>query len=1017
MSDKKFVNAALDRYFTTLTSQISAGDELKSAVNDLLARKESPDAQKPGNLDEWDDLDQSYISIKLQNAFSEIENRAVTLENNVMKLRTREKETFWLETSAEEVITLVFALVKELHQYHKAVADCLAPLVEYSVYRERYPTKYEMKECSSVPVTWKAVNEVNRSLRYGYGLSKEDLASILSWKHGEDLSESTRKALNQRVDSLIQTYKERLSNLDTCEVDVPIAFQLYPLVLQDILKDCCSPVESIAAVGQIMPDKKEDLDTLILREIPRIQLKIGDDVHEVASPGKAFENTKQKMHAVRHLVTKAFKSQRHQVSKEQLDLFSLKVLATACISVANASSRTAVLMAFGKANLIQVKPSSVKLDDQLAQINLDNRSIVIEVPSQWCLVEDSVLLGSLPRDINCTMPIAIVDTVYRGSFDIKAEIEKRAQSLPLVRIQRCSGMMKNQDKKDQPSKGIRKRLSRATHKLFNRRSTSGIPQKTSPKMSSARDHVVTSAGIVNLAANILDNDKDIGDMDVASKSGAESNDPVPPPRPRRKARKKRKSENARKQQREIEEAKHDPKWFSSCRKLQAPEPVQNKMASNSLSVASFEELQEVIDFLSGSSTSSLCLSQQLDADKGGLKRSVATKQAQSTLGIDDKGKISPSDSGIGSTMSMRSHASVASISTFSSLDKATNNHAGMLKTGISDENSRIILNKDGKLQIESSCEDENDNDDDEDDEGCTIALENKLAFEAHEDDSRFEDAEVEHYIRKSSSCLQLVGERGRKLKGASEDPCKTPTVTPTSSMSSENDKETSVQDVIDDLKAMGFQNSDLDATSCQNEVEGDGDQQKGLHEACCRRATSEAEPDVESAVASDHHSYDADGSEESEESNPQPDEQPKAFPSNSLRGSTESLYYSAWELNEFATDNEANSKEQAATKIDHQTDSFFSDGLKETGLKESGLKETGITESGLSEILEYPESLQECEQQPPDMLYQHFNPRTIEVKQFSEQFSIAPTLASTRKTVAMNNRQDSCITTKYVGPP
>ena len=44
---------------------------------------------------------------------------------------------------------------------------------------------------------------MNRSLRYGYGLSKQDLAGILSWMHGEDLSESARKTLNLKVDGLI----------------------------------------------------------------------------------------------------------------------------------------------------------------------------------------------------------------------------------------------------------------------------------------------------------------------------------------------------------------------------------------------------------------------------------------------------------------------------------------------------------------------------------------------------------------------------------------------------------------------------------------------------------------------------------------------------------------------------------------------------------------------------------------------------------------------------------------------
>ena len=57
---------------------------------------------------------------------------------------------------------------------------------------------------------------------------------------------------------------------------------------------------------------------------------------------------------MRDLVSGVIQSQKVAVNKEQLDLFCLRVLATACVSVSNAASRTAVLMAFGKANLVSL---------------------------------------------------------------------------------------------------------------------------------------------------------------------------------------------------------------------------------------------------------------------------------------------------------------------------------------------------------------------------------------------------------------------------------------------------------------------------------------------------------------------------------------------------------------------------------------------------------------------------------------------------------------------------------------
>ncbi len=213
------------------------------------------------------------------------------------------------------------------------------------------------------------------------------------------------------------------------------------------------------------------------------------------------------------------------------------------------------------------------------------------------------------------------------------------------------------------------------------------------------------------------------------------------------------------------------------------------------------------------------MSQPLDGDKSNLRKTVASKDVHSTLAIDDQGKVSPSDSGIGSTMSMRSHPSVGSISGLSRQEKVTKIASGKTKNGVSEERARIILNEDGELEIESQSSDENEEIE------KNITLKDKIVLETNQD-SLIEDAEVEHYIRKSSSCLQLAGKRESKneagkneaAKMRNEDPCKTPTATRTSSASSENDKETSVQDVIDDLKALGLQRSDLDVTAGQSDA-------------------------------------------------------------------------------------------------------------------------------------------------------------------------------------------------------
>lgn len=69
----------------------------------------------------------------------------------------------------------------------------------------------------------------------------------------------------------------------------------------------------------------------------------------------------------------------------------------------------------------------------------------------------------------------------------------------------------------------------------------------------------------------------------------------------------------------------------------------------------------MIDLLSGSSTSSLSLNQPHEIEKT-IPKSDAKKENDLRKELESKGKVSPSDSGIGSTMSVKSHPSVSSIS-------------------------------------------------------------------------------------------------------------------------------------------------------------------------------------------------------------------------------------------------------------------------------------------------------------------------------------------------------------------
>ena len=92
MSETSILDTALQDYFTTLSEQISAASRLKDVVNELLGKCDEATKAGKGSLDEWDVLDQSYICIKLRNAFAEIDSKLQAFKNS-LSLACKQKDT------------------------------------------------------------------------------------------------------------------------------------------------------------------------------------------------------------------------------------------------------------------------------------------------------------------------------------------------------------------------------------------------------------------------------------------------------------------------------------------------------------------------------------------------------------------------------------------------------------------------------------------------------------------------------------------------------------------------------------------------------------------------------------------------------------------------------------------------------------------------------------------------------------------------------------------------------------
>ncbi|XP_065675932.1 uncharacterized protein LOC136072012 isoform X2 [Hydra vulgaris] len=572
---------AVGSYLNCLSTSFAAGSKLYASVGTIIEEKFQeifPNHDSNKKL-----VKMCFQTLQTLNAFEGYQKALLDCKEKLLEILTdnhTKKHDRNCAVEDEEYADVALRVAKELYCYHQTVADVLKPLL-FSNFQEDFPTL--SSDHQHVLRVWTIVSEANKPLRQGFGLTNEEIAQILSWQHGEDLSESCRKKLNFRISTLIQ--------------------------------DCCSPTDIVAASSLRMPTVKEEIEVTLQRELPRMTLCLNAHYYDKANPGKAFENTTLKMRAVKDAVLIAIKSAAIEATKEQVDTFCLHILTLSSIPVSSASSRTAVMMAFGKCNLVQVKPLINLNDEKIVYMDVEKHIIHIDVPSKWCIVEDSSLFKPLCRDSE-SEAIATVHVSYHVTVNVENYFKKRIEALPVVQINQCvlSKLPSSQVKKDQAvplSKSIKIQLTKATSKFFQIKSLLKVDGEHY-RNTEEQDNEVSY----------------IGNNESLSESH-DDEQPIPPPRLKRKAKKSKKAKE--KERKAQEEKKDDLAWFSTLTKFNVPPlPTLTDSKDLSPSVASFEELQGVINFLSGSSSSSLTINEKCEKRHPVhiLKRTISSTSLQ-----------------------------------------------------------------------------------------------------------------------------------------------------------------------------------------------------------------------------------------------------------------------------------------------------------------------------------------------------------------------------------------------------
>lgn len=528
---------------------------------------------------------------KLYRSFSEVEENRVKMLGSCF-LSLLQVQSQFLLSSAD--------LTSSIGGFHE-IGDYL---------RDREVT-LSLKDATA---TWISLAQANQALRHGDVLSREQLQVLMLTGQGE-LADPDRKELTQKVNTLLKNYRKEFERAPTPEADIPAGFHKNPRGIELALKGCCSELEAMAAGGITEASTAQAMEQQILKFIPKLQLRIGYVMTEVcSSPSKANDNFKSKMHCIRDLVSSVAKQNDIPLNRETLDMFVLMVLYEACSPVSSSAAKTAVQLLFGRAHLVTAKPSKEK-NTRLAQVYAKGTSIHVEVSTTWLITEDASTFSSLLKDLDVASPLGTVDALYTAKFSLMDYLEDKERPLPAIHIKRRNmskspPLLSKLDTSQCPKhKSFRKTFSKAKSKIFSRKTgaskTNVLPNAG---VNATNQNVVSGAGTRNeLAGNRISvaSSTDTGDD---HDTDIEDPLPLPPPRPRHWAKRAKEqsmisdcnSSSSAKPKNEHCKTDDTSDWSRSVPQfpLLTFKPTMPNSQSE-LSLASQEELTEVINFLSG----------------------------------------------------------------------------------------------------------------------------------------------------------------------------------------------------------------------------------------------------------------------------------------------------------------------------------------------------------------------------------------------------------------------------------
>ncbi|XP_015266588.1 PREDICTED: uncharacterized protein KIAA0355 homolog [Gekko japonicus] len=242
------------------------------------------------------------------------------------------------------------------------------------------------------------------------------------------IPEHQLKELNLKIDSALQAYKIALESLGHCEYAMKAGFHLNPKAIEASLQGCCSDAEAQQAGRRQTPPQP------IQCELPTVPIQIGAHfLKGISFNESAADNLKLKTHTMIQLIKE---TGCHNGVTPRDDSPVTEILNQVCPSTWRGACKTAVQLLFGQAGLVVVDTAQIENKEAYApQISLEGSRIVVQVPSTWCLKEDPATMSLLQRSLDPEKTLGLVDVLYTAVFDLSRWKEGREQALPCIQIQ------------------------------------------------------------------------------------------------------------------------------------------------------------------------------------------------------------------------------------------------------------------------------------------------------------------------------------------------------------------------------------------------------------------------------------------------------------------------------------------------------------------------------------------------------------------------------------------------------